>query len=151
MPFLLIALIPLAWGARANWENGRLAREGIIVPGRVIELRHDPSKPSVSSVTSRRSGRSTNAPVVTFTPRTGEPRTIVGSVNRNPAPWAVGETVEVAYDPADPTRADLLSELTNWQLWFAIWCGVALIPAAIAFAPVFLLIRQRGRQRRATL
>ena len=137
IPFLLIACIPLAWGARANWSNGQLARDGEVVPGRVIELRYEPDSPSI------RSGRgSAISPVVTFTTRTGEPRTVVGSTNRYPAPWRVGETVDVVYEAANPARADLLSEVTNWRLWFGIWCAVAAIPAAIASLPIVLLIRQ---------
>jgi hypothetical protein len=146
VPLLLIAMIPLAWGARSNWENGRLAREGIVVPGRVIELRHVPGNPSISGVRWRGQATGSSAsPVVTFMTRAGEARTAIGSVNRKPAPWTVGQTVDVAYDPANPSRADVVSELTNWRFWFVIWCMVALLPAAIAFAPVFLLIRQRRR------
>ena len=81
--------------------------------------------------------------MVRYTTRTGEARTAVGSVNRYPPPWAVGETVEVVYDPSNPERADVRSEVVGWRLWFAIWCAVAAVPAAIAFMPVVLLVRQR--------
>ena len=90
---------------------------------------------------------STNSPVVTYTTRGGEARTVIGSVNRGPAPWKVGETIDVAYDANDPNRADVASELTNWRLWFGIWCAVALLPAAIAFLPILFLIQQRRRKR----
>lgn len=142
IPCLLIALVPLAWGARASWQDGRLLRDGLVVDGRVVELRHVPSNPSV------RTGRgSAPSPVVSFMTRTGAARTAVGSVNRYPAPWTVGETVDVVYDPVDPARADLHSELAGWRLWFVVWCVVAALPAAIAFAPVVLVIRQRARRR----
>ena len=142
LPFLLIACIPLAWGARASWMDGQLMRTGVVVPGRVIELRYVADNPS------KRSGRgSAQSPVATFATREGEQRTVVGSVNRYPAPWRVGETVDVVYDAADPARADLLSEVSGWRRWFAIWCAVALLPAAIASLPVVLLIRQRRAQR----
>ena len=145
LPFLLIACIPLAWGARASWMDGQLARDGDVVPGRVTELRYVPDNPSM------RSGRgSAVSPVVTFATRMGEQRTVVGSVNRYPAPWRAGETVDVVYDAANPARADLLSEVTGWRLWFGIWCAVAALPAAIASLPVVLLIRQRRAQRHAT-
>jgi hypothetical protein len=81
--------------------------------------------------------------VVAFTTRAGEQRTAIGSVNRYPAPWAPGQTVDVVYDPANPARADLLSEVVGWRLWLGIWCAVAALPAAIAVFPVALLIRQR--------
>ena len=148
LPFLLIAFIPLAWGARANWANGQLARDGEVVPGRVIELRYVPGNPSVvSRRTSRGSGGGGESPVVTFTTRAGEQRTMVGSVNRYPAPWTTDQTVDVVYDRANPVRADLLSEVAGWRLWFGIWCAVAALPAAIAVLPVALLVRQRRAQR----
>ena len=97
IPFLLIAMIPLGWGAKNQWQNGSLVRTGEVVPGRVTELRY------VSDNSSTRSGRgSANSPVVAFTTRTGEVRTMVGSVNRYPAPWAVGDTVEVGPRPGQP-------------------------------------------------
>jgi hypothetical protein len=138
LPFLLIALVPLAWGARASWQNGQLARDGTVVAGRVVELRYVASNPSMKL--SKGSGKS---PVVTFTTVAGDERTVVGSVNRYPAPWAVGQTVDVVYDPGDPDRADLRTEVEGWRLWFAIWCAVALVPAAIASLPVVMMIRQR--------
>jgi hypothetical protein len=150
IPFLLLAALPLAWGARAQWANGVLARHGEAVPGRVIELRYVASNPSVSRQGSRRSSAGGDSPVVTYTTRSGEQRTAIGSVNRRPAPWAVGDTVEVVYDPADPARADLRSELDGWGLWFGIWCALAALPAAIALLPVALLIRQRGAAIRSS-
>jgi hypothetical protein len=117
-------------------------RDGVVVPGRVIELRYVAE--NSSKRTERGSGQS---PVATFATREGEQRTVVGSVNRYPVPWRVGETVEVVYDPANPVRADLLSEVSGWRLGFAIWCAVALLPAAIALLPVLLLVRQRRAQR----
>jgi hypothetical protein len=144
VPFLLIACIPLAWGARANWANGQLVRSGEVVPGRVIEVRYVAGNPSV-----RLRRESGGSPVVTFTTRAGEARTVVGRVNRYPAPWAVGETVDVVYDPANPDRADLRTEVAGWRLWIGIWCLVAAVPATIAFLPIALLIRQRRTQRRS--
>jgi hypothetical protein len=145
IPFLLIALVPLAWGARANWKNGQLARDGVTVPGRVIELRHVPNNPSMSSggTSGSKSGAGGDSPVVTFTTREGEERTAIGSVNRRPAPWTVGQTVDIVYDATNPSRADLRSEVDGWPLWFVIWCVVAAVPAAIASLPIVLRIRQR--------
>lgn len=80
--------------------------------------------------------------MVAFSTRAGEARTAVGSVNRNPEPWAVGDAVEVVYDPVNPARADLLSEVAGWKFWLGIWCAVAAVPAAIALAPIVLRLRQ---------
>jgi hypothetical protein len=147
IPFLLIACIPLVWGARNNWENGRLARDGIVVPGRVVELRHVPENPSIGSFES--GSRSRESAVATYTTRAGEARTLVSSVNRSPAPWKVGEAVDVVYDPDNRDRADLRSEVTNWRLWFGIWCAVAMLPAAIASLPFIVAARIRRAKRRA--
>jgi hypothetical protein len=143
VPFLLIAIVTLAWGARAQWANGGLARNGEIVSGRVIELRFVAGNPAVTRKSRGGSSPRGESPVVAFTTRAGEERMAVGSVNRYPAPWAVGDVVEVAYDPARPGRADLLTEVAGWRLWFGIWCAVAAVPVAIACAPIALMLRQR--------
>lgn len=77
VPFLLIALVPLLWGARGNWQDGRLLRTGVVVEGRVVELRYVPTNPSVRTQKS-----SVYSPVVTFTTEAGEARTVIGSTNR---------------------------------------------------------------------
>ena len=130
-------MIPLGWGAKNQWENGTLARTGEVVPGRVTELRYVASNSSAST----RKG-SPQSPVVSYTTRAGEARSMVGSVNRYPVPWAVGDTVEIVYDAANPDRVDLRSEVSGWVFWFVIWCAVALVPVAIAMLPVVLKLRE---------
>ncbi len=142
VPFLLIALVPLGWGARSSWQAGDLVRRGDVVDGRVIELRYVESNPT-SGRASRGSRVRSESPVVQYTTRTGESRVAIGSVNRGPAPWKVGDVVAVVYDPQRPERADLQSEVGAWRRWFVIWCAVAIAPLAIALAPVVLLLRQR--------
>ena len=140
VPFVLIALVPLLWGARSQWSKGALLRAGETMPGTIVELRHVPENPST------RNGKgSVYSPVFRFAPRGGTDRTVVGHVNRYPAPWKVGEVVDVVYDPADPARADLRSELEGWSFRFAVWCLVALLPLAIAAAPAVLVFRARRR------
>lgn len=150
VPFLLIAIIPLAWGARTQWANGDLARNGVVVPGRVLELRFVASNPSVVKSTRASGTARGESPVVAFTTRAGDERSVVGSVNRRPAPWAVGDVVEVVYDRANPSRADVRTEVTGWSLWFGIWCAVAAVPVAIACLPLALVFRQRPAQRSGT-
>ncbi|MGV3516348.1 DUF3592 domain-containing protein [Luteitalea sp.] len=143
LPFLLVTLVILLWGARANWRNGDLDARGYVVEGQVIELRHVPSNPTI------RSGRrSTASPVVRFTTRSGEAREAIGSVNRGPAPWKVGDMVAIVYDPRHPERADLQSEIDTWRFWFTLWCVVALLPLTIAMAPVMMIVRERRARRR---
>jgi hypothetical protein len=144
VPFLLIALVPLAWGARAQWTKGALLRSGDTVPGTVVELRHVPANPTVTRGT-RHSKHSGSCAVVDFTARSGVRRSVVSSVNRYPQPWKVGDVVDVVYDPTAPERADLRSELTGWRLWFGIWIAVSLLPLAVASAPLVLVLRGRRR------
>ena len=143
VPFLLIALIPLLWGARSQWVQGALLRAGEVVQGRVTELRYVPGNPSIAHLTTRGGKGSGQSPVMAFTTRSGEARSVVGSTNRYPAPWTVGEAVEVVYDPADPGHADLRTELDGWRFWFVFWCLVAAVPAAIACLPILLRFRER--------
>ena len=146
VPFLLIACVPLLWGARNSWIDGQLARNGVVALGRVTELRHVPRNPSISSGETGPRSRSAQSPVVMFTMRDGDVRMTVGSVNRSPPPWKVGDVVEVVYDPADPGRADLRSELAGWRKWFGIWCAVALLPLLVASLPLVLhFYNSRGR------
>ena len=148
IPFLLIALVPLMWGARGRWQDGQLLRTGEVVEGRVTAVERVPSNPTVR-VSGRGESRSAVSPTVAFVTRTGEQRTTIGSVNRAPAPWSVGDTVAVVYDPDDPVRADLRTELERWQFWFVIWSMVGGVLLAIAMLPVVLLVRQKQRIRRA--
>jgi hypothetical protein len=150
VPFFLIALIPLVWGARAQWERGELARHGEVVPGRVTELRFVASNPAVVVQSTRGGSARGESPVVAFTTRAGAERSVVGSVNRRPAPWAVGEVVDVVYDPANPERADVRTEVVGWRLWFGFWCTMSALPAAVALLPVVLRLRQRHTRRSAT-
>ena len=98
IPFLLIAIVPLAWGARAQWSKGELRRIGEVVSGRVTEVRYQPGNASGVQRGSGSGDARGEAPVVAFTTRAGEARTAVGSVNRRPPPWAVGDAVDVVYD-----------------------------------------------------
>jgi hypothetical protein len=143
IPFLLLALVPLAWGARSQWTKGALLRGGEVVPGTVTELRYVAGNSSIARQSHRGGKARGQSPVVAFTTRAGRTLSCVGSVNRYPVPWTVGERVDVVYDPAAPERADLRSELTSWGLWFAVWCAVALLSLAIASVPVVLWMRER--------
>ena len=137
VPFLLAAILVLAWGGRASWMRGELGRQGVRTTGEVIELRRVPGNPSVST----RKTSSASA-VVRFTTADGRVHVAVSSVNRAPIPWAVGDAVEIVYDRANPVRADLRSETDGWVLWFVIWCFVAAVFVAIAAIPVVMKLRE---------
>ena len=146
IPFLALAAVPLAWGGRARWSEGALLRHGVIVQGRVTELRYVPGNPSMTRSGRNRSRALGDSPVFEFTTRTGVTLTAVGSMNRKPPAFAVGEVVEVAYDPADPRRANVVRELQHWRFWFVVWCSIATALAAVSLAPILLWRRQLRRQ-----
>jgi hypothetical protein len=61
-------------------------------------------------------------PQVTFvTPRDGRPVTFQSRTGLWPSPFAVGEKVKVAFDPADPGTAKIV---TVWTLWFLPGCMI---------------------------
>lgn len=144
IPFLLLAVLVLAWGARNQWVKGDLARTGTVVRGVVTDLRFVASNPAAGTQGSRGGQSRGESPVVLFRTESGESKVMTGSVNRYPPPWTVGEHVDVVYDPADPARADLVSEVSGWAFWFGFWCVAALVPLAIAALPVILRLRERN-------
>ena len=63
-------------------------------------------------------------PQVTFvTPRDGGTVNFRSRIGLWPSPFAVGEKVTVAFDPADPGPAKIVS---IWTLWFLPGCMIAL-------------------------
>src|SRR5262245_29553480 len=136
VPLLILAAIPLSWGARNRWRDGALLRNGVAVSGHVIELRYAADKPSITFTGRHGRGPKGRSPVVEFTTRTGETRTAIGSINRDPPEYRVGDVAEVLYDPDDPSRADVRSELRRWRFWFSIWTALGLVLAALAFSPI---------------
>jgi hypothetical protein len=61
-------------------------------------------------------GMALDLPVVRFTsPESGETVEFKSRFGIRPSPFAVGDPVEVAYDPSDPSRAKIDS---FWTIWF---------------------------------
>lgn len=159
VPFLLLAAVCLGWGARLSWSDGVLLRDGVAVKGRVTELRHvfgqktiEGSRRTRYRVTARgrvrrrvEPGETPVSPVVEFRTRTGERHVVVGSVNRSPPAYEVGDEAEVVYDPADPRRADVRFELDDWWFGLALWTLAAAILTAFACVPIVLLATRYRR------
>lgn len=81
-------------------------------------------------------------PVVRFTvPETGETIELQSRFGMWPSPFAVGDAVEVAYDPADPARARIDS---FWTLWFVPVLLVTFGLACIAAGTTTLRQRRRS-------
>ena len=104
-------------------------RTGEVVTGRVTELRYVPSNSST------RGGRgSANSPVVAFTTRAGEVRSMVGSVNRY-------KDFDRAFLPTQKHTA------TRWQRVSRAWYDEVSLPPITCFRAV--TVRYAERRRRA--
>ncbi len=73
-------------------------------------------------------------PVVQFTTSTGIPCNFKSSVGSNPAPYAVGQNVNIIYDPQNPQNAEINS---STSLWFVSGCSFAM---GLAFTGLGLVL-----------
>jgi hypothetical protein len=62
-------------------------------------------------------------PVVQFTTSSGLPFNFKSSVGANPAQYAIGQNVNIIYDPQNPSNAEINS---NMSLWFVSGCSFAM-------------------------
>lgn len=114
------------FAAIGGWEALKTAselRRDIRCYGRVVENR---------VVTDQRDGLQEHAyvPVVEFLDTKGGKRRFTDPAGSLPPDYAVGESVEIAFDPSDPARA----RITSWKrLWFvpALLVTVGLLPASV--------------------
>ena len=115
--FLLVGLGGVGgagyWASTVHEFVGRAT----VTSGTVIELRE--------SRTSRRGGR-VYRPVVRFQLPSGKPVVFTSRSGSNPAPYAVGDRIEVRYDPARPADAREGSLRSVWA-WPVVAGGMAAI------------------------
>jgi len=78
-------------------------------------------------------------PVIRFTAQTGEEIDFEAGTGSNPPMYAMGQPVEILYDPADPYRAKICSFLDLWMVP-ALAFGIGSI---FAIAGLGLMILQR--------
>ncbi|MDX2229202.1 MAG: DUF3592 domain-containing protein [Leptolyngbyaceae cyanobacterium bins.349] len=79
-------------------------------------------------------------PIIKFTAQTGEDIEFESSSGSNPPMYALGQPVEILYDPQDPYRAKIHSFFDLW-LATAIMLGIGGIFAIVGFG---LVLFQRG-------
>jgi hypothetical protein len=115
--------------------------EGVVVD---LEVRTRPRTSSQSSRPQRR----TWYPIVEFTAPDGNPVVFESNVGSNPPRHQVGDRVEVAYDPANPTDARLTG-FTDTYLFPLIAGGLGLGFTAVG-TPMFAF-SMRSLRRRAWL
>jgi hypothetical protein len=85
-------------------------------------------------------GTDAKAPVVSFKDRRGIEHQIISSVASSPPSFAVGETVEVLYDPANPDEARIDS---FFQLWFGAFLGLVMGGGALFLTLIFIFLGPR--------
>jgi hypothetical protein len=132
--FLAVGLLALTgsgfWAVRTRAFLGRAEK----APGTVVAL--EPT----------RSDRSTYYhPVVRFGLRSGQERTFRSHFGSNPPSHSVGETVEVLYDPDDPSDARIDSTFSRWG-GVMIFAAVGAIFGAIGGG---ILLSRRASAARA--
>jgi hypothetical protein len=78
-------------------------------------------------------GDKTYAPVIALTTAAGQRVTLHG-MSVSPPIYAIGERVQVLYDPADPAASEIGSPLARWWLWSLVVavCLVLALPARTA-------------------
>ncbi|MBO0359374.1 DUF3592 domain-containing protein [Hymenobacter sp. BT186] len=109
---LIIALFKLQ-------QRARLYRTGIATEGVVIRLEQEGYR------------RPTYYPVVRFLTPEQECITARYDVGTNPASFAEGDSVQLRFDPADPTCFIITSENSGLFLWLFFLVGIGLITYGI--------------------
>jgi Protein of unknown function (DUF3592) len=131
---LAIGIGLLAAGAATFVHTLRFVQGAERATGTVIELSEETDS----------EGDVTFHPVVRFTTAEGRTVEFVSSSGRSPAPWSVGDRVEVLYDPDDPKDAELSGFFDLWLFPIAFTgVGVGFIAAFGVFYPGFGLLAGR--------
>ncbi|UOQ52291.1 DUF3592 domain-containing protein [Hymenobacter cellulosivorans] len=106
--FLLFALFKLQ-------QRARLYRTGIATEGMVIRLEQDTGYRNL-----------TYYPVVRFLTPEQEWITARYDIGTNPASFAEGDSVQLRFDPADPTCFIIMSDSSGPLLWLFAFIGAGL-------------------------
>jgi hypothetical protein len=134
----LVVGVGMLVGALALWNSTRgFVARAQSAPGQVIEL---------LEVRDKDGGSSTWKPRVTFTAAAGQQITFDSSFSANPAPYRVGEAVEVLYESTDPAGARIRGFGSLW-MGPMILGGLGLVFATIGAA---ILLVRRASQRKKT-
>ena len=123
--FGLAALGLLAGAAWAYFSQQRKMQSRVPTNGTVVELAQRPGNRSTIF-----------CPVVEFTVPSGETIRFTSEFGSRPASHTVGQVVAVRYDPADPQKAEVESDMSLW-LMPAIVGGMGAIACCLS---VFFLI-----------
>jgi hypothetical protein len=144
--FMAIAAVAMVLGIAGIWNASALYRSGLRAEGKVTEIRA--SRYTDQEEVVLRGGRewrrdverTSYAPVVTFATAEGRPIEFLGRGGSGTS-YRAGDSVTVAYDPARPINAHIVSFVDLW------------LPAVVAWAVAILFggcVWLSRRLRRAT-
>jgi hypothetical protein len=136
-----VLLIGSPFAAIGGWEAMNTSRElrravrawGTVVENRLVTDHHDGLEERAY------------VPIVQFVDTTGRARRFTDPAGSLPPDYAVGERVEIAFNPENPGQA----RVTSWKrLWLVptLLISVGLLPAAIA-AAIFRCISRSSATR----
>lgn len=117
------------WGVYAATVAYRLETTGIVTPGTVTGLEE-----------STTDGSTTYSPVVEFTAN-GQTYTFESDNASSPPAYQVGETVNVRYDPADPSTAQIDKLTERWLM------PILLIPSMLCGSIILTFVMVRAWRR----
>ena len=109
------------WGVYAGYTSWRLQNEGLTTTGSVVRLEESNSSEGGCCVYS---------PVIEFSAN-GQTHSLEGDNASDPPAYQVGEVVNVIYDPADPSTAQI-------NKWTERWLFPIIIIPVMIFAAVLL-------------
>ena len=132
--FVAIGVVLLIIGGLVTWHTVEFKSKAESAEGTVIEM-----QPRHSD------GSTTYAPVVEFETAGGELVTYHSSSSSSPPAYDVGESVEVLYDPNDPSEAKINSFFNLWFLPLLL-AGMGIVFGGIGGLVVVVMIRGTRRQ-----
>ena len=125
----IAAVLWVRQAERSDWPHA---------DGTVVEVSTHVDRDSSRRSRHDRSGTTMYTPVVEFRVD-GETHRFTSGVSTSD-PWTVGDTVDVVYEPGNPSRASIAGQ-ASWVPWML--AGMALL-FGIAFGGVGLLVRRGG-------
>jgi Protein of unknown function (DUF3592) len=129
VPFTIVGAAFCVFALYTGWSRYLLLRDGITVPGTVVELRG--------------SNSSSLSPIVRYRDHDGHERTLYSASAAYPPAFFVGESVQIIYRPLDPNFPLSARINTRWELWGLVTLLSLLGTAFLFFAGLMILMKKR--------
>ena len=127
-PLLLVLVVEVAVGVWLHRRTSAFLDTAVPATGEVVELKESPGGGGRSGG----GGGTTWSPVFTWTDAAGVERRSTGSVSSNPPSHAVGEAIDLLYDPQNPVDVRV-------DGFFSLWLGPLVLGALAAVQLLFVL------------